>query len=569
MTEIRSPRRTVSGMTAVLAAVLLLHFYAPATLKAVLTLNIEAKRTTTTLPIRPLRLRSGPRPASHGLGAHHSLGQPLLFPGRGEGFPVETNFAVTGHYSTRASLKLSGGAPAFPANPATILTVNSVTAPHQTKIETYSALPPSIRYNPTDGVIEFFQWRVGLDPTSYFDYDRLGAAYMQKARETGDITYYQLAEQALRKSLALESTHPEAASALAHIANVYFAEHRFLDSLTLVRKALSFKIGDVSEFGTIGDCLLNLGDYDGARAAYSNLTPSLSRPYMGPALIYLRESRLGALDFAEGRSHESIARIERAVTAARSADMHAENIAWTEYMLGFEYFRLGQVADAEKSYDASLAVYPGYHRAVAGLAELRASQGRFDESIQLYQQAISVIPMPTYIAELGDVYAKVGRPAEAKKQYRLVEYIARISALSQSVFNRELALFYADHNLKLNEALRLARNELAVRNDTYTWDTLAFALYKNGQDQQAAAAAAKALRLGTQDPLLFFHAGMIAHARGEDRSARRYLQRALVLNAHFHIFYADQARRTLDSIGQQPAQIMRRDRVREAVDGRH
>jgi len=39
MTEIRSPRRTVSGMTAVLAAVLLLHFYAPATLKAVLTLS--------------------------------------------------------------------------------------------------------------------------------------------------------------------------------------------------------------------------------------------------------------------------------------------------------------------------------------------------------------------------------------------------------------------------------------------------------------------------------------------------------------------------------------------------
>jgi tetratricopeptide (TPR) repeat protein len=173
--------------------------------------------------------------------------------------------------------------------------------------------------------------------------------------------------------------------------------------------------------------------------------------------------------------------------------------------------------------------------------------------------------MPVYVAELGDVYAKIGRTEDAKKAYDLVEYIARLSTLSQSVFNRELALFYADHDRKLEEAVTLAHNELAARKDVYTWDALAFALYKTGRDQEAAAADVNALRLGTLDPVLFFHAGMIAHARGDDRRARQYLQRALALNPHFHIFYADQAGQILDSIGPRPTELSRRDRRAEAA----
>ena len=226
-----------------------------------------------------------------------------------------------------------------PSKSSSTLRSNPAPVPPPTGFKRYSTLPPGVRSTPTDGVVRFFQWRVSLDPYSYFDYDRLGTAYMQKARETGDITYYQLAEQALEKSLLLESTHPEAASATAHLADVYFAEHRFTDAIRWARKALSFKTGDVSEYATIGDCLMNLGDYEGARVAYANLMPAISKPYMGPGLTYLRESRLAALDFAEGRALQSISRMENAIAAARLAGMRAENIAWTEYMLGFEYFR--------------------------------------------------------------------------------------------------------------------------------------------------------------------------------------------------------------------------------------
>src|SRR5205807_984161 len=109
-----------------------------------------------------------------------------------------------------------------------------------------------------------------------------------------------------------------------------------------------------------------------------------------------------------------------------------------------------------------------------------------DEAIDLYRRALDVVPLPLYAAALGDVYKKAGRDGEARQQYDLVEYIARLSSLSQTVYNRELALFYADHDLHLDQALQLAQRELSIRRDVYTLDALAFALYKNDKPSEAA-----------------------------------------------------------------------------------
>jgi hypothetical protein len=73
--------------------------------------------------------------------------------------------------------------------------------------------------------------------------------------------------------------------------------------------------------------------------------------------------------------------------------------------------------------------------------------------IDLYQKAIAVIPLPGHAAALGDVYLKSGRPEDDKKPYDWVEYIGHLNTLNRILYNRELAYFYADHNLKLNESL--------------------------------------------------------------------------------------------------------------------
>jgi tetratricopeptide (TPR) repeat protein len=161
------------------------------------------------------------------------------------------------------------------------------------------------------------------------------------------------------------------------------------------------------------------------------------------------------------------------------------------------------------------------------------------------------------VAELGDVYKEMGRLNEAQQQYDLVEYIGHLSKLNQVLANRELALFYADHGIKLPEALALARKELEVRHDIYTWDTLAWVLYRNGRFQEATEAIHQALALHTDDSLLLFHAGMIYHSLAKDSDAEDFLSRALKTNPHFHVFQAKVASRTLEDISRAHSRDLR------------
>jgi tetratricopeptide (TPR) repeat protein len=220
-------------------------------------------------------------------------------------------------------------------------------------------------------------------------------------------------------------------------------------------------------------------------------------------------------------------------------------VAWHRAQLAETYFEVGDLTAADTTFESALSGFPQYHRALAGLAKVRAGQKRYDEAIALYQKAIGVIPLPEYAAALGDIFTRLGRGPDAKKQYDLVEYIGHLSALSKTVYNRELALFYADHDRKPALAVDLARRELDVRRDVYTHDVLAWALLKNAQPREALAAMQHALKLSTRDARLYFHAGMIHQQLGEREKAREYLRLCLATNPHFHVLQAEVAKRAL------------------------
>src|SRR5262249_34167280 len=144
-----------------------------------------------------------------------------------------------------------------------------------------------------------------------------------------------------------------------------------------------------------------------------------------------------------------------------------ESIAWAEWQLGAEHFAVGDLGSAETRDLGALRTYAGYHRALACLAPGRAAQERHAGASGLDGQALAAIPLPEYASALGDIHTKLGRPDEARKSYQLVEFIGRLNAISEVVYNRELAYFHADHRVKLDEALASARSELEVRQDIF------------------------------------------------------------------------------------------------------
>jgi tetratricopeptide (TPR) repeat protein len=409
----------------------------------------------------------------------------------------------------------------------------------------------------TDIQIRTLQDHVKKAPGDYAGYDGLGSAFFQKARETGDIAFYDLAEQTLKKALALVPQDFRAADPLVHMALVYMGQHRFSDALAYTQKAIGTGSGNLAAFAIEGDAYTDMGDYDEATAAYKTvqaLGQSISSPL---ALAYMSDSRMAYLCYLRGDSAEAIRLMKSAIAAALQTNVPRENLAWLYFELGERYFQTGDLGNADFSYQSGITADPNHYRSLAGLAKVRAAQGKLEESIRLYQRSIAIIPFPMYVAELGDVYKKAGRVSEAQQQYDLVEYIGHLSKLNQVLANRELALFYADHGIKLPEALEFARNELEVRHDIYTWDALAWVLYRNGRFQEAAEAINKALHLHTNDSLLLFHAGMIYHSLGKDSDAKDFLRRALKTNPHFHVFQAEVATRTLEDISQSRSRDLR------------
>ncbi len=407
------------------------------------------------------------------------------------------------------------------------------------------SVPLMAQRNSTDSLIQNLQTHVKIYPDDYAGFDSLGAAYLQKGRETGDSADYELAKIALDKSLDLLSNDPAAASAMTHMGVAYMAEHRFKDALLWAQNAIALGSGDPSPWAIAGDALADMGDYTRAAEAYSKLQSPHGSEGERLAISYQRESRMSFLRFIAGDTQGSIQLMSSALSTSVVTHMPAENIAWSQYQLGEELFQTGEIAGAEKAYLAALDEYPRYYRALAGLARVRAAQGRYSDAAGLFKEALAVVPYPEYAAALGDVYQKTGQPEEAKKQYELVEFIGHLSQVSRQIHNRDLALFYADHNLKLEQSLALARKELEVRCDVYTWDVLAWSLFKNGKFQEAAGAIERALAQGTQDPILCFHAGMIYERVDDFAKANTYLGRALAINPHFHIFYADTATKIL------------------------
>jgi tetratricopeptide (TPR) repeat protein len=106
--------------------------------------------------------------------------------------------------------------------------------------------------------------------------------------------------------------------------------------------------------------------------------------------------------------------------------------------------------------------------------------------------------------------------AEAERFYQLAEQLAG-PAMAQT--EAALALFLADRDRKLDDAVMIAETVAKTRRDIFTEDALAWTYYKTGRLDEAAAASKRALRTGTRDENILSRAAAIQSALARrDRS---------------------------------------------------
>jgi tetratricopeptide (TPR) repeat protein len=390
---------------------------------------------------------------------------------------------------------------------------------------------------PVEDAIQFMQNRIKENSRDAVSYTLLGDLYLRQARETADVRGYQLAEESFLEALNLIPTYSPAAASLA---SAYYSQHEFEKALNLAGQVYESNYKNTQARILMADSHLSLGEYQEAETIYNELDET---DVTAPLL-----ARMAYLEELKGNPDRALDLIRRAAGIALTAGGTKENVAWYLLRVGDMYFNTGDVTAAGEFYEASLRVFENYPLALAGLGRVRAAQGKYDEGIEYYQQAVARVPQPEFVAALGDLYDITGQPSQAEIQYATVETIGTLAALNQQVYNRQLANFYSDHNRNLKEALALAQAELKSRRDIYGYDALAWALYKNGDYVEAQTMMNQAMKLGTRDARLYYHAGMIWLALGDEAQARTHLEEALAINPYFSIVYAAQARETLQTL---------------------
>ena len=384
----------------------------------------------------------------------------------------------------------------------------------------------------TDTLIGSLQERLRTNPQDWQSFSQLGLAYLQKARETGDPTYYQKTEEALDKALALRSDDYVSMSARGALA---LARHDFSAALEWGEKARQINPDRTYAYGVIADAQIELGRYEEAVETLQTMVDL--RPDMSSysRISYIRELH-GDVDGA----------LEMMQVAVDSGTPNAESTAWVRTQLANLYFNRGDLDQAELEYRLTLQNHPDYVYALAGLGRVRAAQGERQQAIQYLKQAMTMMPMPEFVIALGDLYQAAGDQESADQQYQLVTAIETLYRANGVDMDMEIALFNADHDRNLEETVALARKAYANRPSIHGADALAWALFNIGDYEEAQQYSAEALKLGTKDSLKLFHAGMIAFELGDKAEARAYLEEALAINPYFSILYAEEAQRTLE-----------------------
>jgi tetratricopeptide (TPR) repeat protein len=433
----------------------------------------------------------------------------------------------------RLPLKLAAAALTFAALFVALRSIDGSPGPAAPGTVGIAARDGALPGATTDERLAALQEQVRTAPSDPEGYAALGAAYLQKVRESGDPSYYSRAEGVLRQALRIDPRNFNATSALGTLA---LARPDFAGALALGERARRINPTIARNYGVIADAQIELGRYAAARETlqrWVNLEPGLSS--------YARVSYFREL-------HGDLAGALAAMRLAASAGGDTpESFSYVQTLVGNLLFESGRYAAAERAYRSVLATDAGYGPAQAGLARLGAGRGDLDAAIDRYRGVVRRLPLPEYVISLAEAEQAAGRVKAARRDYALVQVESRLLSASGVDTDVDLALFEANHG-DPGEAVALARSAWRAAPSVRSADALAWALSRAGRDDAALRHSRAALRLGSRDPSFLFHAGVIAYRAGRDADARAQLGELLSQSPRFSPLYAPRARRILGAL---------------------
>jgi len=385
----------------------------------------------------------------------------------------------------------------------------------------------------TQARIAFLAERVKDDPNDGDAQLELGLALLQRIRETADPSLYGPAEAALRASRRLLPGDPQP---LVGLGGLQLGRHEFTEALATARSALAIAPGSVSASSIEVDALIELGEYDAAFDAVEALASRSPDLTTLSRLSYSRELR-GDIEGALAAMRE----------AAESPSLAAENTSFALSIVGHLERLNGDPDAARSSFERALKLVPSHAPSLAGLGRLAVGDGDLHAAGTYFERAAAIVPLAEYVIALGETYLAGGDSEAALRQFDLARAEITLFNANGVAADLDLALFEADHG-DHDQALIYAEAAYDAAPTIRAADALAWCLLRNGRTAEALLRSREALRLGSRDPLLLYHAGMIEADGGDFEAARAHLAAALAADPGFSAIGARDARTLLGGL---------------------
>lgn len=428
------------------------------------------------------------------------------FAGRDQKLPCRGAF---GSAVVLVLLFLSSCGDEQPSTRSTVTTAAPTSSSQDSSNPCAIALTPHAGTARTDRDIIRFQEeaRRAVQPAAYLE--KLGWAFVAKARLSFDPGFYKLAEQS---ALCVESKKPHSPEALLLHGHVLHNLHKFKEGETLARELVKTR-GLWFDYGLLGDVLMEQGKLDEAVEAYQTMMDQKPGPQAYTRAAHLR--------WLKGDLPGAIELMQMAAGAGSSRD--PESSAWAHVRLALYELQAGHKQKASDLISAALALQPDYAPALLARGQMLLAEEKNQEAAASLARAAELNPLPEYRWAQIEALQVAGRSEEAE---RIREQLMQRGATDDP---RTYALYLATVGKEVDNALRLAQQELKVRTDVITLDTLAWALRAAGNIAEARKYSARALAEGTEDARLFYHAGVIAAAAGQNPEAERWFNKAAAI----------------------------------------
>ena len=350
-----------------------------------------------------------------------------------------------------------------------------------------------------DRDIELYDRRIREDPSSAIDRFTLARLLFTRSRNTGSTIDLERAEKLVRESITERMQRNYQAFEL--LSSLLMAQHKFTDARTVAMQADSLDPNNSSHLALLGEIELELGEYDAAATHFRAVN------YDGRN--FTTGARVARWYEVTGRIARARLFLTRAIVAVdRRDDLPREQVAWFHYRLGELELRAGNVNAADSAFRRGLARNPDDVRILGGLARSALARNEWKRAIDYGERSTALQLDPATLGAISIAYEKLGDTAQASSYARAMS----VSALQQpGVIHRAWGLFLLDHGTAKDRAdvLKRAGRELRDRKDVYGHDLMAWALYRDGQIENARKEMRIALSQKTEDVMLTEHARAI------------------------------------------------------------